>query len=195
MTHPLLWPRMLLPTPCLLVPKKKLWTIQCFSESAYPRNFLSKYLFFGLECLPTWAISEATTVLQLLSMNQFLLESLTNLPREIFKNPSFYFGLEWLSKSPPSIIQRYSESSTTFSSFWKNLETHLLTEVEWRGQGRRQPEKTGLDEGGGLGAKPPEKFFVTTPFRLSENVGNALWSISELFRKFWRSSFVKQHFS
>ena len=159
MTHPLLWPRMLLPTPCLLVPKKKLWTIQCFSESAYPRNFLSKYLFFGLECLPTWAISEATTVLQLLSMNQFLLESLTNLPREIFKNPSFYFGLEWLSKWPPSIIQRYSDSSTTFSSFWKNLETHLLTEVEWRGPGASPARKNWGGQRRESGGEAPRKIF------------------------------------
>ena len=68
-------------------PEKKLLTIQCFSESAYPRNFLSKYLFFGLECLPTWAISEATTVLQLLSMNQFLLESFDEFAKRNLQKP------------------------------------------------------------------------------------------------------------
>ena len=29
--------------------------------------------------------------------------------------------------------------------------------------------------GGGLGAKPPRKFSATTPFRVSENKGNALF--------------------
>ena len=118
-------------------PEKELLTIKCFSESAFPGEFLSKHLFFGLECLSTRAISEATTVLQQLPMNQFLLESLTNLPRKIFKYASLHFGLERLS----SIFWKDSDSYPTlplpkfdyFLLFLKNLETHLLTEVEWRG--------------------------------------------------------------
>ena len=34
---------------------------------------------------------------------------------------------------------------------------------------------------GGLGASPPGNFWVTTPFRLLENIGNALFTIF-----FWR---------
>ena len=51
------------PDPMFAGPEKELLTIMCFSESAFPGEFLSKHLFFGLECLSTRAISEATTVL------------------------------------------------------------------------------------------------------------------------------------
>ena len=93
-------------------PEKELLTIKCFSESAFPGEFLSKHFFFGgLECLSTRAISEATTVLQQLPMNQFLLESLTNLPRKIFKYASLHFGLGRLS----SIFRKDSDSYPTFN--------------------------------------------------------------------------------
>ena len=42
----------------------------------------------------------------------------------------------------------------TFGRSWSRGKTHPS---EY--QGRRQPEKTGVEKGGRLGAKPPEKFF------------------------------------
>ena len=56
-------------------------------------------------------------------------------------------------------------------------------------QGRRQPKKTGMEKEGVWGLAP-RKLLVTTPFRLSGNMGNAHFSISEPFKKLWKSSFV-----
>ena len=36
---------------------------------------------------------------------------------------------------------------------------------------------------GGLGAKPPRKILVTTPFKLSENMGNALFDVFVIYLK------------
>ena len=98
-------------------PEKELLTIQCFSESAYPGKCFEQTSFLGIRMsvYPSHIGSHDGSANAI--YESVLLESLTNLPREIFKNASFYFGLEQLSKSPPSIIPRYSDSSTTFSSF------------------------------------------------------------------------------
>ena len=36
---------------------------------------------------------------------------------------------------------------------------------------------------GGLGVKPPGKFLVTTPFKRSENMGNALFDVFVIYLK------------
>ena len=63
-----------------------------------------------------------------------------------------------------------------------------------RARGVASPKKLGWTNVRDLGAKPPEKFFTTTTFGLSENVGNALLAFLNHLENFGKAALSSRIF-